>query len=283
MFADDTKFCIKTNCVQDCYKLQEDLNSINEWSNKWGMKFNVTKCKVLTVSRKLEPFVYFYDIKGVPLQRVESILDLGITVDKCLKWNTHINNIVKKANSSMWLIKRTVGYRASSNVKRQLYISLVRSKLEYCTQLWSEQHTGNMAKLERVQRSATRYILNFENISYYERLKKLNMMPLFYRRDIADVSFLHQCIYENIVDLKNYVTFTNDNTRDLRSSSDTTRLRVPYSRTQTGTQMYFKRIVNLWNNIPSDIREINDKAVFKKALVNLFNNYFLTQESADFL
>jgi hypothetical protein len=78
----------------------------------------------------------------------------------------------------MGLIKRTVGFGAPQNVKLQLYQSLVRSNLEYCTQAWNGLTKCNRIKLERVHCAATRYILNYPDISYTERLATLNVLPL---------------------------------------------------------------------------------------------------------
>ena len=45
--------------------------------------------------------------------------------------------------------------------------------------------------LEGVQRRATKFILNYVlNISYKEKLTKLNILPLEYRRDMKDLLFL---------------------------------------------------------------------------------------------
>ena len=46
-FADDMKLWRVVENEEDRRSLQEDLNSLNEWSNEWLMKFNAKKCKVL--------------------------------------------------------------------------------------------------------------------------------------------------------------------------------------------------------------------------------------------
>ena len=33
----------------DVQKLQEDLNTLQEWAHTWQMKFNIQKCKVMRV------------------------------------------------------------------------------------------------------------------------------------------------------------------------------------------------------------------------------------------
>ena len=41
LFADDTK-CLSN--VGDSVALQQDLNLLNEWSEKWNLFFNAMKC-----------------------------------------------------------------------------------------------------------------------------------------------------------------------------------------------------------------------------------------------
>ena len=46
-FADDTKLFRKTKDIGDKQKLQDDINKLFRWSEKWQMLFNVGKCKCL--------------------------------------------------------------------------------------------------------------------------------------------------------------------------------------------------------------------------------------------
>ena len=44
IFADDTKVY---NTTKNAYKIQDDLNKIQECSDKWQLPFNVGKCKCM--------------------------------------------------------------------------------------------------------------------------------------------------------------------------------------------------------------------------------------------
>ena len=48
-FADDTKICSRICNSEDVQKLQEDLNTLQEWAHTRQMKFNIQKCKVMRV------------------------------------------------------------------------------------------------------------------------------------------------------------------------------------------------------------------------------------------
>jgi len=52
LFADDTKLYKEIKSPEDSNSLQRDLDSLQEWSNTWLLKFHPNKCKVMTVSNK---------------------------------------------------------------------------------------------------------------------------------------------------------------------------------------------------------------------------------------
>ena len=50
-FADDTKMGRPVNNAEDIRMLQEDLNRLHDWSEKWEMQFNVNKCSIMSVGK----------------------------------------------------------------------------------------------------------------------------------------------------------------------------------------------------------------------------------------
>ena len=259
LFADDTKIYCKINSITDCMLIQEDINLLYSWCCKWKLDFNVNKCKVLSVTKSRSPTVFNYNINGKPIERVDSFKDLGIIIQSDLSWNSHINTIISKANRMSGLIKRTVGYQAPVNVKHQLYVSLVRSNLEYGTQVWNGLTKTNRVKLERVQRATTRYILNFPSSSYSNRMSELNMLPLTLRRDMLDVKFFFKCLQDlNSLNVTDYVIFSCNSQVHTRNSCDPNLIKPPYCRTTTFRNSYFNRISYTWNEIPLSIRTLSN-------------------------
>ena len=49
-FADDTKLFRKTKEIGDKQNLQDDIDKLVKWSEKWQMSFNFGKCKCLHTS-----------------------------------------------------------------------------------------------------------------------------------------------------------------------------------------------------------------------------------------
>ncbi len=59
-----------------------------------------------------------------------------------------------------------------------LYITFVRPHLEYTVQFWAPHHAKYIAKLEAVQRRATKMITSLNNKRCKERLARLNPLSL---------------------------------------------------------------------------------------------------------
>lgn len=58
-FADDTKGAKTIKGPEDRSKLQEALDCLCEWAEKWGMTFNLGKCKIMHVGRNNPRYEYF--------------------------------------------------------------------------------------------------------------------------------------------------------------------------------------------------------------------------------
>ena len=64
-----------------------------------------------------------------------------------------------------------------------LYKATVLPLLEYCSQLWCPNRTGDIRKIENIQRNFTSKIEGMYELTYWERLNRLNMKSLERRRE----------------------------------------------------------------------------------------------------
>jgi hypothetical protein len=51
LFADDTKSINVNKTEEDCINMQSDINNLVEWTEKWLVKFNSDKCKVMHIGK----------------------------------------------------------------------------------------------------------------------------------------------------------------------------------------------------------------------------------------
>ena len=195
LFADDTKVTRKVRSKNDAKALQQDLAMLEAWSNKWLLQFNPDKCHVLTIGR-FEDIRHTerYELYGNELEHVFEEKDLGVHVDMELKFHEHISNKVNKANSIIGLIRRSFSY-LDGELFKKLYTSFARHHLEYAQSVWQPHFEKYKKMIENVQIRATKLVDGFSELSYEERLKKLDLPTLAYRRERGDMIEIYKHIH----------------------------------------------------------------------------------------
>lgn len=159
LFADDSKCTRFIKKESDCAPLQDDLNSLNYWGQAWQLRFNSSKCEILTVSRKKEAINYDY-IVSKSLNHVSTIKDVGVVVSSDLKWNNHIYHILAKGYRMLSFWRRHTLKSFDEDTRKLLYLSFVRPHIGYASEVWAPQEIDNLTRIERLQRRTTKYTLN---------------------------------------------------------------------------------------------------------------------------
>ena len=148
------------------------------------MKFT-DKCKVLHIGNQNPQ--YEYRMCDTCLEALIEEKDLGVIVDEKLKYDTHTATHANKANKVLALIRRTFD-NLDEEMLVLLYKSLVRPHLDYCHAVGYPQYVKHEKMLpEAVQRRATMLVPKIRNKEYLERLEKLKLPSLAYRRRRGDM------------------------------------------------------------------------------------------------
>ena len=84
------------------------------------------------------------------------------------------------------IIKRNF-IHVDSNTVCLLYKALVRPILGYAHSVWCPHKKGDISEIEKVQKRATKLIISFKKFPYKERLCRLNLPTLKYRRVRGDM------------------------------------------------------------------------------------------------
>jgi len=148
------------------------IDSFVEWTDKWQMKLNTNKCKIISIHHRRysdKGVLPLYVMNNKTLKVVDRIKDLGVYYDSLLLFNKHISGKVNKAYMMLGIIKRNFEY-ISKNCFVMLYKSLVRSQLEYANSVWYPKRSIDVDKLERVQKRATKLIPELSNKPYKDRM-----------------------------------------------------------------------------------------------------------------
>jgi len=86
LYADDAKIYHHIFSDRDKENLQSDLARLTSWADNWLIKLNIDKCKKLSFGRLVNSTgctdrTDFYSINNINLENVDSIKDLGVTLD----------------------------------------------------------------------------------------------------------------------------------------------------------------------------------------------------------
>ncbi len=93
----------------DCDDLQEDINSLVEWSESRNLKINSNKTEHLRISLK-KNCLNTYQINGNPINTVQEHKHLGLIFDSKLNFNQHCDMIVNKARKKFGFLKSLCKY-----------------------------------------------------------------------------------------------------------------------------------------------------------------------------
>ncbi len=112
LFADDTAVYLTIATQQDSQTLQDDLLALEIWEQKWDMHFNPSKCQVIHITKCKKPIDTTYYLHNTKLQATTNAKYLGVAISDDLSWNTHIDNITKKANQTLGFLRRNIKIHA---------------------------------------------------------------------------------------------------------------------------------------------------------------------------
>ena len=189
--------------TEDQLTLQKDLESLSQWATTWGMRFNPSKCIILTIARsEKNRLLKFYTMDGVVLSHVQEAKYLGILISDDLHWSKHVQMVSSKANSILGLLRRNL-HHCPQQLREQAFISLVRSRLEYSATAWDPHLAKDIKTLEMVQRRGARFVkqdYDFRS-SVTNLLQDLNWAPLMARRRDLRLALLYKIINDKVVDL----------------------------------------------------------------------------------
>ena len=178
-FADDTKLFSKTKEIGDKKNLQDDIDKLVKWSEKWQMLFNFGKCKCLHIGPGNTSMNY--EMGGTILSTTVKEKDLRVTMNANMKVSEQCRIAASKGNQVLGMIRRNITYKENSLIV-PLYKAIVRPQLEYCIQAWSPYLRKDIDMLEKIQRRATKLIPELRDLRYEERLKECGLTTLETRR-----------------------------------------------------------------------------------------------------
>ena len=287
LFADDCLLYREINSIEDHISLQNDLKQLEVWARTWGMRFNASKCYILSINKTADKkSLYHYQLNSTILKHVSENPYLGILFSDDLTWRNHITKTTKKANSTLGFLKRNL-YNCPRKCKKAAYVSLVRSLLEYGDPLGDPYLRKDINQLEQVQRKALRFIYNdYKNYTpgSIDKLQKKSDLPsLQDRRKSIRLTFMYKVV-EGLVPAmptSNFITFNkpgrqirlrqdpnfiSKNSIDNYARNNTRSIKIPDSKTDQYRHSFFVHTAVDWNHLPDLVVHSKSLDIFKSNL-----------------
>ena len=264
LFADDTKLYCRV--PDDGAGLQADIDALVRWSEKWLLPFNASKCKVMHIGSNNPE--HAYTLNGAPVEAVAEERDLGVVIDRQLKFHRQTAAAISKASQMLAVVRRSFA-NIDETTLPLLYKTMVRPFLEFGNKIWGPFGKTDQRQLERVQRPATRMVMSIRHRPYQERLRLLELPSLYYRRRRGDMVTVYK-LFHGGMDVSPEDFFK-------RNESELTRghgwkLYKSRARTLTRRNAFSTRIVNDWNSLSSSVVSAETLNSFKNRLDRHWTN-----------
>jgi len=150
LFADDTKIYSTVKDISDILLLQKNLDTVNEWSHKWLLKFIADKCKLLQLGNSSLANYYLFnpdDLSRSLICRVTEEKDLGVWCTSDMKTSLQVQKTVAKVMQTLGMLKRSLKFLSKDSFLF-LYRTYIRPHLEYCAPSWLSYLAKDIDALE---------------------------------------------------------------------------------------------------------------------------------------
>ena len=154
-------------------------------------------------------------------------------------------------------------------------------------QAWNPHLQGDIDKIDRVQRRATRIPTGFEKLEYEDRLKKLSLTTLQDRRMRGDlietytvlsnresINWVKPLNLRKNVDITGPASSVRGNSLSMRIESFSSRVRNSFcSLTTIRHNVFVNREVQIWNSLPNNIVTSRTQNSFKSSIDEHFKRF----------
>ena len=266
IFADDSTLTCKFDTSDETViknRIEDELLIVHRWLVMNKIKVNYTKSKFIIFSYgkifSLDTIVLGHN----SIRSTDDIKFLGIYVDKHLTFRSHVNSICNKVSKIVGLLFRLNNILPIEALKT-LYTSLLIPHLLYGIEIWYGIHQYNNDRVFKLQKKAIRAInclsYNSHTNDYFKSMQFLKLEDMYKQRALLFIFNSTSILTHE--DIHNYNTRYSNN------------IVLPqFYRTKTQSTIFYKGI-NLWNDLPQDIKDLRYRGAFKNSLKLLFLNEY---------
>ena len=273
-FADDTQMknsCLPSEISPTVLKLEACITDVKSWMTTNKLQLNDGKTEALLMkSKKItlplsSPASISVGQSDIPFSH--SAKNLGVTLTSDMSMDNHVGNVCKSAFAELRRIASVRRY-LTIDATKTLVCAFVLSKIDYCNSLLKGCPKQTINKLQMVQNSAARLILQRRKRDHVlPLLKQLHWLLVQFRIDykLSTLCF-HSLAGTSPCYLSELLSIYTPG-RQLRSSSDTRSLCIPPTRTVSfGQRAFSVSAPTVWNTLPRELRYCKSISAFKTQL-----------------
>ncbi|KAL0161696.1 hypothetical protein M9458_045421, partial [Cirrhinus mrigala] len=159
LFADDTTLIGLINDGDESAYRQE-VKEVAVWCSHNNLELNTLKTVEMTVDfRRNPPALPPLTIMDSTVTSVETFRFLGTTLTQNLKWDYHIDLIVKKAQQRLYFLRQLRKFNLPKELLKQFYSAIIESILCTSITVWFSSATKTvLRRLQSIVRTAERII-----------------------------------------------------------------------------------------------------------------------------
>lgn len=277
LYADDTQiyYHFKPEHTKTAIeKINEDLNTISDWASKNSLVLNASKTKYMLLGskvqcNKVESQSFHIKIHSQVLQRVDSAVNLGLIIDKELRFTEHVNSKIRNALYRLKILYNIRKY-LSGPIRKTLVESVVLSQFNYCDTVYGPRLYGKTKKaIQRVQNACVRFchhVPRRAHITPY--LNKTDTLKMEARRKIHLSCMVLKIIFNK---RPRYLYTKLEWVQDVQERNTRRRegnkLVIPAHRTAQYKGGFKYSATKIWNDLPPPLRKSMSQITLKKHLV----------------
>lgn len=270
-YADDTQIYLKCK-PEDLSRginfLNEDLNRITEWTAFNGLSINARKTQSIIFSRiyfdlsSLSPVV----LNGTPIDFVEKVNNLGITLKSDLSWNEEVMNNAKSIYYGLRCLWNHSGI-LPKDTKMKLVKSLLCPFLTISDVVTGELNSANLSCLQKSFNSIIRFVYSLGKYDHISHLSS-SIVGLPLRKFLC---FRRMVFLYNLIKNKEPL-YLHERLVPCRSSRLGLTFIIPNHHYAPSGKSFFINDVIFWNGLPPYIRKASTIKEFKDKLKEYLNN-----------
>ena len=257
-YADDITLYanLGSNATDTLARMNNCTTAVSNWFMLNDMLLNPSKSEVLRVGTITQ--LKKWDGQGVivageSMTICDSVKVLGVTIDCKLSFDKHIGNICSATYFHLQGLKH-IRKNLDKFTANSVACSIIGSRLDYCNAILAGVSEHSISRLQRVQNSAARVVLNVgRRSSATSSLRELHWLPVSHRIDFKVSLLTFKALRSNEPSYLRSMLVTHVPLTSTRSSTVHS-LVQPFCDTAFASRAFNVFAPRLWNKLPSALR-----------------------------